>query len=407
MKKSLHYLTIGAMLIALFSGSKTFGNELFSTDWKSETKITRGQTSDTRHSWSTPKLGGRLHLDSFAINQPESEKVPTDLDNKAGLRELRLTITGTGYESFDYKVELLPFDADGRIGIFDTWIGAKNVPGLGYFRVGHYNVETGLMYMGGSAQTTLTDFSPATLSFNLGRKFGCSSDLLFANNRIRWFNGFFQGKSINTSRSVQDDDQGFIYNTRLTFVPYYSDSGRYMLHVGGHYSYIDETSSYQKVSTFVGGNSFITGGPNNANPITTGANDVTHHHRGGLELAYQAGPFRALTEAFAADYGNVGTATGTVVELTYFLTGEHRAYSLENGVFGGPTKLNRPFHPFPYGDWNLVDGLGAWQLVTRYNYTDLNDWRGVQSDFNGDPVRGGVQHDLTFGVNWYWTPNLR
>ena len=362
-----------------------------------------------RTSWSTPKLGGRLHLDNFSINQHKDDD--PDYQNKAGLSELRLTITGNGYEAFDYKAELVCVGT-AQISILDTWIGAKNVPGLGYFRVGHYNVETGLMYMGGSAQTTLTAFSPATLSFNLGRKFGCSSDLLFANKRIRWHNGIFQGQSINGPNgtlSVQNDDQGLIYNTRLTAVPYYANDGRYMLHVGGHYSYIDEVSSYKGVNSFLGGTNFL------GTMLTTGQNDVSHHHRGGLEMAYQAGPFRALVESFAADYGSEGTATGTVVEMTYFLTGEHRSYNLDFGVFGAPAKVNRPFRPFKCGDWNLVDGMGAWQLVTRYNYTDLSDW-GYSERITTNPDQtttttvlsnGGYQHDWTVGLNWYWTTNLR
>jgi len=361
---------------------------------------------DPKKSWSTPKLGGRLHMDSFSINEPDDIN---DYQNKAGLSELRLTVTGTGYEVFDYKAELVT-TGDARINILDTWIGAKNVPGLGYFRIGHYNVETGLMYMGGSAQTTLTAFSPATLSFNLGRKFGCSSEHLFANDRIRWIYGFYQGQTINGNngtRVVTADNQGQIFNTRLTAAPYYADKGRYVLHVGGHYSYINGPSNHHSLSTFLGGNNFITGSGNN-NPLTTGdmyVNDgVNHHSRGGLELAYQSGPFRVLTEAFAADFGSVGTATGTVVECTYFLTGEHRAYNLATATFGAPN-VKRPFRPFKCGDWNLVDGMGAWQAVARYNYTDLGDWRAAS--VVNPRVVGGYQHDLTFGMNWYWTSNLR
>ena len=159
---------------------------------------------------------------------------------------------------------------------------------------------------------------------------------------------------INGERAVRADNQGQIFNTRLTFAPYFADGGRHLLHVGGHYSYISAPSGHQTISTYLGGNSFF-----GYLPLTTGQNDVRHHQRGGLELAYQSGPLRAQVEAFAADFGRAGTATGTSMEMTYFLTGEHRAYSLATAVFGGPAKVNRPFHPFQNGDWNLVDGMGA------------------------------------------------
>ena len=348
-----------------------------------------------KKSWSTPKLAGRLHHDLFTVSQPDG--ATPNYKNKAGLNEFRVGITGTGYEAFDYKVEFMMV-GDGKVNLVDTWIGAKNVPGLGYFRVGHYNIETGLMYMGGSSNTTLTNFSPVTQSFNLGRKFGASSEHLFADKRVRWIYGIYQGQNTNVTRAVQADNQGYIFNTRMSYAPYFADGGRKVLHIGGHYSYVGEKSSHlgppSAISTFLGGTNFL-----GQSPLTTGAiTGINHHHRGGVELAYQSGPFRVLSETFIADFGKAGTARGTVAEVSYFLTGENRVYSLENGVFVGLAKVNRPFRPFKCGDWNLVDGMGAWQAVARYNYTDLGDWR---------DTNGGYQHDWTVGMNWFWTTNLR
>ena len=343
---------------------------------------------NTKKSWTTPKVAGRLHHDLFTVSEPGDLN---NYQNKAGLRELRIGITGNGYDAFDYKVEFAMGPA-GTVNLVDTWIGAKNIPGLGYFRAGHYNIETGLMYMGGSVNTTLTDFSPATCSFNLGRKFGVSSEHLFAKKRIRWIYGVYQGQSTNNARFIQADNQGQLFNTRLSYAPYYVDGGRCVLHLGGHYSYVNNSPAYQSISTYVGGNSFL------ASALTTGDTGVNSHSRSGLELAYQSGPLKFHTEAFFADFGSAGTARGTIMELAYFLTGEHRTYSLENGVFTGIPKINRPFHPFKCGEWNLIDGMGAWQAVLRHNYTDLGDW----SDESG-----GWQHDWTAGMNWFWTPNIR
>ena len=360
--------------------------------------------ANPKKSFSAPKLGGRLFFDAWA---------GPDYVNKAGMNELRFTVTGTGYEVFDYKAEFAltsalthshaPDDQDdirtgyvGQVTLVDAWIGAKNVPGLGYFRAGHYNLETGLSYMSGSNSTTLTGMHPSTLSFNLGRKFGASSEHLFANDRVRWFYGFFQGYNINngyntSARAIADNRPGMIFNTRLTMAPYYADGGRCVLHVGGHYSYIHDSDQHSRVDAYGGGNNWC--GPAT---LTTGRMNVMHHNRGGLELAYQQGPFRVQAESFIADFGKFGTATGTTTEVAYFLTGEHRAYSLGWAAWGAPT-VKRPFHPFKCGEWNLVDGLGAWQVVARHSYTDLDNWYAV----------GGYQNDWTLGMNWFWTPNLR
>ncbi len=93
------------------------------------------------------------------------------------------------------------------------------------------------------------------------------------------------------------------------------------------------------------------------------------------------------------------TAKGAYVELKYFLTGDHRAYSLSKGVFEG-VKVKRNFHPFKCGDYNLIDGFGAWQAVVQWSYLDLSDWRYAHE-------KAGRQHDLTLGMNWFWTPNIR
>ena len=70
--------------------------------------------------------------------------------------------------------------------------------------------------------------------------------------------------------------------------------------------------------------------------------------------------------------------------------------------------MNRPFQPFKSGGWNLVRGPGAWQIYTQYSYVDLIDWRGIDLGLENryQPI-GGYQHDLTLGVNWFWTSNLR
>ena len=379
---------------------------------------------DPKKTFSTPRLSGRLFFDSWAS---------PDYTNKAGMNELRFTVTGTGYEVFDYKAEFTVTSANaassghihnmsevepplpdhthshtlggpsattyvGQLSLFDAWIGVKNLPGLGYFRVGHYNLESSMNYLAGSTNTTLTSWHPSTSSFLLGRKFGCSSEHLFANDRVRWIYGIYQGYNINngfntSGRALTGDNQGQIFNTRLTMAPHYAEGGRHVLHIGGHYSYLNDTTQHSRVDALGAGNNWF--GPVT---LTTGAmNDVRNHNRGGLELSYQRGPIRVQLETFVAKFNNHGTASGTTTELAYFLTGEHRAYNLATATFGAPT-VNRPFRPFKSGEWNLVDGWGAWQVVARHAYTDLGDWR---------EASGGYQHDWTFGINWFWTTNIR
>jgi len=44
-----------------------------------------------------------------------------------------------------------------------------------------------------------------------------------------------------------------------------------------------------------------------------------------------------------------------------------------------------------------MGGIGAWELAVRYSQLNLNS----------NDIRGGNEKDLTVGLNWYTTPNLK
>ncbi|MCL2742262.1 MAG: OprO/OprP family phosphate-selective porin [Planctomycetaceae bacterium] len=355
---------------------------------------------DTKKSWSSPKITGRLIIDTFAVDQKqESFQEYGDVQNRAGIRNMQIGISGSGFESFDYKLEVSLSPTNGQVSLYDNWIGAKNIPLLGYVRVGHYKPDVGLAYPGSELHTTLTEFTGPSSTFGLGRRVGISSTNLFARDRVRLFTGVFQAGATNINRYIPDDNQGEVVNVRLSAVPLFCDEGKKVLHLGGHWEYVhtDYTKS-ATMSTNFGSVSFL------ETSLTTGAFANDCSNRGGFEFAYQNGPFSVASEIYTARFNAFRgepdrTANGAYVELKYFLTGEYRTYSLANGNFGA-AKVKRNFHPFDYCGWNLIDGFGAWQAVVGWSYLDLTDWR----DYNG---RAGRQNDITLGMNWFWTPNLR
>jgi phosphate-selective porin OprO/OprP len=78
---------------------------------------------------------------------------------------------------------------------------------------------------------------------------------------------------------------------------------------------------------------------------------------------------------------------GWYVYGSYFLTGEQRPYEASEGTFGRV----KPKSIVGKG------GHGAWELAARYSSIDLTD----------SGIEGGKEDDLTLGVNWYATPNIR
>ena len=87
---------------------------------------------------------------------------------------------------------------------------------------------------------------------------------------------------------------------------------------------------------------------------------------------------------------------GGYVYVSYFLTGEHMPWNRRSGTIG----RIKPFENFflvRTSDGQCGTGLGAWQLGVRYSYGDLNDL----------DILGGIGESVTFGLNWFWTPNAR
>ena len=95
-------------------------------------------------------------------------------------------------------------------------------------------------------------------------------------------------------------------------------------------------------------------------------------------LSFQGEYLRAHTKRTdgLADY----TADGWYLFGSYVLTGESRPYS------AGNVSNLKPRNPW-----------GAVELLVRYSALDLDDGK----------VRGGREHDLTFGANWYLTQHFK
>ena len=110
-----------------------------------------------------------------------------------------------------------------------------------------------------------------------------------------------------------------------------------------------------------------------------------------MEAYYRPGPFLLGTEYFvqqtnAPKVGNPVFHGGDAV-FTWLATGETRSYNTRGGFFNQIS----PLHSVYQG------GPGAWELVTRFSYTDLDS----------GTLRGGKFWRFTPMVNWYLSDNIR
>lgn len=120
-----------------------------------------------------------------------------------------------------------------------------------------------------------------------------------------------------------------------------------------------------------------------------------------VEAARQIGPFMLEGEYTNAYVHRMGTQpflepggvivqvqqgtlqfSGWNIQTRYLLTGEHHAYDVRDGNFGAVKPCSE---------------YGAIEVAARYDFVNLNDKN----------VRGGSQHDVTLGLNWFLNQNVR
>ena len=120
-----------------------------------------------------------------------------------------------------------------------------------------------------------------------------------------------------------------------------------------------------------------------------------------LELAWAKGPLTLQAEAYHAETnGQRLYMTGAYAQVSYFLTGEHREYDRTMKSFGRVC----PSNPVLGG---CHRGKGAWEVVTRYGYNDVDYVPALVAGAAVPHVVIGDQMDLTVGVNWYLSSNTR
>jgi phosphate-selective porin OprO/OprP len=111
----------------------------------------------------------------------------------------------------------------------------------------------------------------------------------------------------------------------------------------------------------------------------------------GPEIYYRRGSLLAGTEYFFTKFNAPESGDpffhGGDVSVSWLPTGEVRSYNTAGGYFNGIS----PKRPIYEG------GPGAWELVARFSYIDLD----------GGTLRGGKFWRFTPMVNWHLSDHIR
>jgi phosphate-selective porin OprO/OprP len=125
--------------------------------------------------------------------------------------------------------------------------------------------------------------------------------------------------------------------------------------------------------------------------IDTGKIAATSTKITQFETYYRPGAFLFGTEYFLVNVNSPQTGNpvfnGGEALMAWLLTGEIRTYNTRGGFFEQISPKRSVFN----------GGPGAWELVSRFSYADLDS----------GPVQGGIFWRYTPLVNWYMSDNVR
>jgi phosphate-selective porin OprO/OprP len=201
------------------------------------------------------------------------------------------------------------------------------------------------------------------------------------NHRFLWNLGYFndivsKGQSFSSYSSQEA--------ARLIWLPIHSQETGKLLHIGGNFRYGKPVNNKLQLRSRP-----------EAFPapyfVDTGKFDARATFMAGPELYYRPRNWTFGSEYWFAKIDSPSihhpVMHGGDVVVSWLLTGEIRQYNEVGGFF----REISPKKPVTQG------GRGAWELVSRYSYIDLD----------GGTLRGGRFGRFTEQLNWYLSENIR
>ena len=320
-------------------------------------------------------IGGRIMVDGAVYSKDKRE-----LGNGSEIRRARLDLEGFVWNDWGYRLEA-DF-AEDEVELKDTFIEYRGFEPL-RFRAGHLKESFSLEEQTSSKYITFMERAlPNALA--PGRSIGINARTY----RDTWTlgAGFFGEGADDKNDSDAEIDEGYGISARGTYTPLMNPTE--LIHLGASLSY-RKTGDDKEVRIRERPESHIT----SVRFVDTGKiEDVDTTLSFGVEAAGVYGPFSLQGEYIRTSLDrDVGAPDldfdGYYVYGSWFITGESRSYRDKIGEFG---RIK------PRGIVGIGGG-GAWELALRYSNLDLTD-----GNFDG-----GKQNNITLGVNWYATPNIR
>lgn len=323
----------------------------------------------TESGWSI-KPRGRLQLDAGWVDTPAGI-AEIGLDAEVRRAFAGFDVESPGGFSFRAEVDL----ASDRIEFTEIYLAYQASDAL-TFTLGQHKPFWGLEELTSDLFPSFTERAAINTSFGYERRLGASA--AFVSGPVLVQGGVFT----DHIQDLDDEGDALSYNGRVVFMPKLA-GGQLHLGASAHYRDYDEPDSVRYRTRPLIHTTDI-------RFIDTGAIPADSETGYGLEAAFIKGPFHAAAEAHWQEVGRPAatdpTFFGYYVEAGMFLTpGDTRGY--DEGEFARV----KPARPVGKG------GIGAIQVIARYDYLDLND----------SGIVGGKQRGYELALSWTPTAYTR
>jgi phosphate-selective porin OprO/OprP len=339
----------------------------------------------------TFKPRGTIQADYAAYNERAGGY---DYSNGTDIRRARFGFDGTFLRSFRYRIEAEY--VKNTVNLLDAYIQYIVNPRV-LVTFGQHKAPYGLEANTSDALNSVIErgmFTNAFGAVGAERRVGVSAT--YAGDHLNAQAGVF-GAGEGVQRNAATPDEGYGVNGRVTWDPLIDNDAGRIVHLGASAFYATNFAGNtltigDRPNTRVdGGNIISVAIPAGTVAAPTGPRNARYF---GAEAAAVFGPFSVQGEYGNLNLDRLGVLDdlgfdGLYVFGSWFLTGESRRFS------GGNADRIRPLRNFD----PKSGGLGALELLTRYDRLDLSD-----RDLSTLKRRAET---WTAGLNWYLNPNLR
>lgn len=371
-----------------------------------------------------PGTTNAWYLNPAARKSPESTNLPANMSYLTlHLEETKMAakigaklaidgaayVTGQQFQGFDDGVEVrrarvyargdcilvLPVSYEFEVGyipnqfyIENSYLSLKNIPLIGELKGGQFQAPMSLDMITSSRDISFMETASPLEAMAPGTSAGVQIGRTVLGQRATWKLGLFtDGLTGDVGDATKDYGRAIV---RFTGLPIYDphpdepESNR-LLHLGVSANILYSSSSSVR---------YRSRPESHLAPyvIDTGNIDADSALVAGVEAAWVNGPFSIQGEylrSWVSEHdGQSPSFDGFYTSASWFLTGESRPYNVADGCFD---------RVIPRHNLNGHGGWGAWEIVGRFSYADLDS----------ENIHGGRMGMFMAGVNWYLHSHLK